>query len=129
MQSFLSKFTGAVRGVLSGLDRIFFRQGTLCTNIAYVKGLRATSGPTASCYKDFAQLPRKVTAAFKMPPWATPRNSAAKSATSDSPEAQRRVWPGGMSRTTTSKVASSACWQYSDPCLSVQVHKNYPDQN
>src|ERR1700733_6794230 len=53
MLSFLERFSKVVRGVLSGLDRVFFR-GTLRT-ISYHDGLEGYLRSNRVLYKDFAQ--------------------------------------------------------------------------
>jgi hypothetical protein len=53
MLSFLDKFSKVVRGVLSGLDRVFFR-GTLRT-ISYPEGLEGYLRSNRVLYKDFTQ--------------------------------------------------------------------------
>src|SRR5271165_1499322 len=59
MKSFLSKFAGVVRGVLSGFDRLFFR-GTL-RNLAYREGLQHYLWANRIPYKDFAKHSEAVT--------------------------------------------------------------------
>jgi hypothetical protein len=59
MHSFLTKFAAVVRGVLSGLDRVFLR-GRL-RNIAYPGGLQRYLGANRILYKDFAQHSQEVT--------------------------------------------------------------------
>src|SRR5579871_4887576 len=60
MCSFLDKFRHDVRGVLSGLDRVFFR-GTLRT-ISYHAGLEGYFRATRVLYKDFAKHCEALTA-------------------------------------------------------------------
>jgi hypothetical protein len=60
MLSFLARFASAVRGVLSGFDRLFFC-GTLRT-ISYVKGLERYLWFRRIPYKDFAAHSLDVTA-------------------------------------------------------------------
>jgi hypothetical protein len=60
MLSFLTKFAAVVRGVLSGLDRLFFR-GTL-RNLAYPYGLQNYLWANRIPFKDFAAHSRAVTA-------------------------------------------------------------------
>src|SRR4029077_2206287 len=59
MKTFLSKFGGVVRGVLSGFDRLFFR-GTL-RNLAYREGLGNYLRANRVPYKDFAEHSQDVT--------------------------------------------------------------------
>ncbi len=51
MHSFLHRFAGVVRGVLSGLDRVFLR-GTL-RGIAHTKGLKSFLDSQHVLLKDF----------------------------------------------------------------------------
>src|SRR4029077_16777841 len=60
MQSFLSKFAGVVRGVLSGFDRLFFR-GSL-RNIAFHDGMQNYVYANRILYKNFGRHSQEVTA-------------------------------------------------------------------
>jgi hypothetical protein len=60
MQSFLTKFAGAVRGVLCGLDRVFLR-GTLRA-VAYTQGLKYFLWYNRILLKEFGDYSQEVTA-------------------------------------------------------------------
>jgi len=60
MHSFLTKFAGVVRGVLCGLDRVFFR-GTL-RGVAHTKGLKNFLWANRIPFKDFGDYSQRVTA-------------------------------------------------------------------
>ena len=60
MRSFLSKFAGAVRGVLCGFDRLFLR-GSL-RGISYINGLRDFLWRNSILLKEFGDYSQQVTA-------------------------------------------------------------------
>ena len=59
MLSFLSRFAGVVRGVLSGFDRLFFR-GCL-RRVSYAAGLTNYLRANRILFKDFARHSAQVT--------------------------------------------------------------------
>jgi hypothetical protein len=60
MQSFLDRFSAVIRGILSGLDRVFFR-GTL-RSLAYTRGIEGYLWANHILFKDFARHSVQVTA-------------------------------------------------------------------
>jgi hypothetical protein len=59
MQSFLTKFAGVVRGVLSGLDRLFLR-GSM-RGLSYTQGFRNFLSTNGILLKDFGDYSQQVT--------------------------------------------------------------------
>ncbi len=122
MRSFVDKFPHDVRGVLSGLDRVFFR-GTLRT-ISYHAGLEGYFRATRVLYKDFAKHCEELTARLQEASLGLAKELRRKilylnSAVKSKEAIAREIAARDHIKTGLICVLSSI-----DPCLSVQVTKN-----
>ncbi len=123
MLSFLDKFSKVVRGVLSGLDRVFFR-GTLRT-ISYPEGLEGYLRSNRVLYKDFAQHCSGLTARLQE---ASLRQATAlgreirylNSSKQNKEDIAREIAARDRIKNGLICVLRSV-----DPCWTVQVTKNY----
>jgi hypothetical protein len=123
MRTFLDKFRHVVRGVLNGLDRVFFR-GTLRT-ISYHEGLEGYFRANRILYKDFAAHCSSLTARLKEASLRQAKELGREirylnSGNHCKEEIAREIAARDHIKKGLICVLSSI-----DPCMSVQVTKNF----
>lgn len=122
MQAFLTKFGSAVRGVLHGLDRVFFR-GTLRA-LSHRRGLQHYLWAHRIPYKDFAahslEVTRRLEAASLAEAFRLGREVRyLNSAQQRKEDVAREIQARDRVRSGLICVLKSV-----DPCMSFQIHAN-----
>jgi hypothetical protein len=123
MQSFLAKFSKVVRGVLSGLDRVFLR-GTLRT-ISYLDGLEGYLRSNRVLYKDFAQHCESLTARLQEASLRRAKELGREIRYLNSAVESKEDIAREIAARDRIKKGLICVLRSIDPCMSVQVTKNY----
>jgi hypothetical protein len=122
MLSFLSKFASVVRGVLNGLDRVFFR-GTL-RNLAYTDGLQRYLWANRILYKDFAEHSADVTARLEEASLCQAQQLGREVRYLNSSHVRKEDIAREIAARDRIKNGLICVLRSVDPCLSFQVCKN-----
>jgi hypothetical protein len=122
MRSFLSKFSGVVRGVLSGFDRLFFR-GTL-RGLAHTKGLQHYLWAQRIPYKDFAQHSLEVTARLEEASLRQAHKLGREIRYLNSSQVRKEDIAREIAARDRIKEGLICVLRSVDPCMSFQINKN-----
>jgi hypothetical protein len=122
MHSFLSKFAGAVRGVLCGLDRVFLR-GTL-RGITYTKGLKRFLGIQGVLLKDFGDYSQQVSSQLHEASLQQARQQGREIRYLNSAHFSKEAIAREIAARDHIKEGLICVLRSVDPCMSFQVVKN-----
>jgi hypothetical protein len=122
MLSFLAKFATAVRGVLSGFDRLFFC-GSLRT-LSYAKGLQAYLWFRRIPYKDFAAHSLEVTARLEEASLRQARQLGREIRYLNSAQHSKEDIAREIAARDRIKNGLICVLRSVDPCMSFQINKN-----
>jgi hypothetical protein len=123
MQSFLSKFAGVVRGVLSGFDRLFFR-GSL-RNIAFHDGMQNYLYANRILYKNFGRHSQEVTARVLDASLRQAHELGREVRYLPSAQVRKEDIAREIAARDHIKEGLICVLRSTDPCLSVQVYYNH----
>jgi hypothetical protein len=123
MHSFLNRFAGVVRGVLSGFDRLFFR-GTL-RGLAYPQGLQKYLWAHRIPYKDFARHSQDVTARLEEASLRQAQQLGREVRYRNSSEVRKEDIAREIAARDRIKEGLICVLRSVDPCMSFPIHKNY----
>jgi hypothetical protein len=126
MLSFLSRFSTAVRGVLSGFDRLFFC-GSLRA-ISYVKGLQNYLWFRRIPFKDFAEHSKEVTARLQEASLQQARQRGREIRYLNSAQHSKEDIAREIAARDRIKEGLICVLRSVDPCMSFQVNKNRQSQ-
>jgi hypothetical protein len=122
MHSFLNQFAGVVRGVLSGLDRVFLR-GTL-RGIAYTKGLKSFLGTQRVLLKDFGDYSQQVTTQLHEASLQQARQLGREIRYLNSSQCSKEDLARGIAARDHIQEGLICVLRSVDPCMSFQIVKN-----
>jgi hypothetical protein len=123
MRSFLNKFSAVVRGVLSGLDRVFFR-GTL-RSLAYTRGLEGYLWVNHIPFKDFADHALQVTTRLQEASLRKAQELGREVRYLNSAQLCKEDIAREIAARDRIKSGLICVLRSVDPCLSAQVVKNH----
>jgi hypothetical protein len=126
MLSFLTKFAAVVRGVLSGLDRLFFC-GSL-RNLAYCRGLQHYLWAHRIPYKDFADHSLQVTARLEEASLRQARQLGREIRYLNSAQHSKEDIAREIAARDRIKEGLICVLRSVDPCMSFAIHKNQHTQ-
>jgi hypothetical protein len=122
MHSFLRRFAGVVRGVLSGLDRVFLR-GTL-RGIAYTKGLKSFLDFQHVLLKDFGDYSQQITQRLEEASLQQARHLGREVRYLNSAKVSKEAIAREIAARDHIHAGLICVLRSVDPCLSFQVVKN-----
>lgn len=122
MLSFLSKFAGVVRGVLSGFDRLFLR-GTL-RSLAYPGGLQHYLWANRIPYKDFADHSLQVTARLEEAALRQAKQLGREIRYLNSAQYSKEQIARDIAQRDHIKSGLICVLRSVDPCMSFAIHGN-----
>jgi len=122
MLSFLTKFAALVRGVLSGLDRLFLR-GTL-RGLSHPKGLQRYLWAQRIPYKDFAAHSLEVTARLEEASLRQARQLGREIRYLNSAQHAKEDIARAIAARDRIQEGLICVLKSVDPCMSFQIHKN-----
>src|SRR5260370_5152063 len=122
MSAFLSKFAGVVRGVLSGLDRLFFR-GTL-RNLAYHYGLQNYLWANRIPFKDFAQHSAAVTEQLEAASLRQAQAQGRPVIYLNTHQVELEAEAKNLAARDDDRAGFICVFPRVEPCMSFQIHKN-----
>jgi hypothetical protein len=122
MNSFLTKFAGVVRGVLSGFDRLFLC-GTL-RSVSYCKGLQHYLWARRVPYKDFAAHSQAVTARLEEASLHQARRLGREIRYLNSAQHSKEDIAREIAARDRIKEGLICVLRSVDPCMSFEIHKN-----
>lgn len=123
MRSFLNKFSAVIRGVLSGLDRVFFR-GTL-RSLAYTRGLEGYLWVNNILFKDFADHALQVTARLQEASLRKAQELGREVRYLNSAQVCKEDIAREIAARDRIKSGLICVLRSVDPCLAAQVVKNH----
>ena len=122
MNAFRSKCGAVVRGVLSGLDRVFFR-GTL-RNLAYTHGLQNYRWANHVLDKDFAQHSQAVTKQLEEASLRQARDQGRPVVYLNNRQVELEAEAQRIAARDGVRQGLVCVFRRVEPCLSFAVHKN-----
>jgi hypothetical protein len=126
MLSFLTKFAGIVRGVLSGFDRLFFR-GPL-RNRAYPRGLQHYLWTNGVLSKDFAAHSLEVTARLEEASLRQAQQRGREIRYLNSARHSKEDIARQIAARDRIKNGLICVLRSVDPCRSFAIHRNRPSK-
>jgi hypothetical protein len=122
MKAFLSKCGAVVRGVLSGLDRVFFR-GTL-RNLAYRQGLQNYLWANRIPYKDFGTHSATVTAQLEEASLRHAREQGRPVVYLNTHQVELETEAQRIAARDGIRQGLVCVFRRVEPCMSFQIHKD-----
>ena len=123
MRSFLTRFASIVTGVLSGLDRLFFR-GSL-RGIAYPAGMQKYLWANHILLKDFAQHSLEVTAQLQEASLRQAKQLGREIRYINSSDVRKEDVAREIAERDRIREGLICVLRSVDPCMSVQISKNH----